>query len=64
MFVLDGTLCFPHLANLAKYVLALPVSNADTERVLSIVKKIVTSYQTDLEQTTLCALVPCKLKSD
>ena len=59
-----GTLCFPHLANCAKCVLALLVSNADTERVFSIVKKIVTSYRTDLEQTKLCALVSCKFNSD
>ena len=64
MYVLNGTLRFPNLAKLAKCILALPVSNADTERVFSIVKKIVTSYRTDLEQTTLCALVSCKLNSD
>jgi hypothetical protein len=55
---LDGTSRFPHFTKLA--VLALPVSNADTERVFSIVKKIVTSYRTDLERRTLCALVSCK----
>ena len=64
MYVLNGTLRFPNLAKLAKCILTLPLSNADTERVFSIVKKIVTSYRTDLEQTTLCALVSCKLNSD
>ena len=64
MRVLNGALRFPNLTKLAKCVLALPVSNADTERVFSIVKKIVTSYRTDLEQSTLCALLSCKLNCD
>lgn len=59
MCVLNGKLRFPNLSKLAKCILALPVSNADTERVFSIVKKIVTSYR-----STLCALVSCKLNCD
>ena len=50
---LDGRPRFPHLTSLAKCVLSLPVSNADTERVFSNVRKIVTDYQTEMEQS-LC----------
>ena len=60
----DGTARFPNLSRLAKSILALPVSNAETERVFSIVRKIVTDYRTQLDQSTLCALVSCKLNSD
>jgi len=49
---------------LAKCVLSLPISNADTEMVFSIVRKIVTDYRTKKDQSTLCALVPCKLNSN
>ena len=49
------------ISRLAKRVLALPVSNADTERVLSMVRKIVTDYRTELNRSTLCALLSCKL---
>ena len=64
METLDGSLRFQNLANLAKCLLALPHSNADTERVFSIVRKIVTDYRIEMEQSTLCALLACKLNSD
>ena len=64
MKCVDGTHRFPNLARLAKCMLSLPHSNADTERVFSIVRKIVTDYRTEMEQDTLCALVACKLNSD
>jgi hypothetical protein len=60
----DGIARFPNLSRLAKTILALPVSNAETERVFSIVRKIVTDYRTQMDQSTLCALVSCKLNSD
>ena len=53
----DDTVRFPNLTCLAKCVLALLVSNADTERVFSIIRKIVINYRTELEPSTLCALV-------
>ena len=49
------------ISRLAKCVLALAVSNADTERMLSMVRKIVTDYLTELNPSTLCALLSCKL---
>ena len=60
----DGSARFPNLSQLAKCILALPVSNAETERVFSVVRKIVTDYQTQMDQSTLCALISCKLNSD
>ena len=69
MKMLSGTLRFPNLTSLAKCslakcILALLVSNADTERVFSIIRKIVTDYRTEMDQSTLCALVSCKLNSN
>ena len=57
----NGSIRFPNLSRLVKCILALPVSNAETERVFSMVRKIVTDYRSQLEQDTLCALVSCKL---
>ena len=61
---LDGSVQFPYLASLAKCLLSLPHSNADTERVFSIVRKIVTDYRTEMDQSLLCALIACKLNCD
>ena len=61
---LEGTDRFLYLVRLAKCILALPHSNADTERVFSIVRKIVTDYRTELDQSTLCAPVACKMNCD
>ena len=58
----SGTLRFPNLTNLFK-MLTLPHSNADTERVFSIVRRILTEQRSQLEQSTLCALIGCKLNS-
>ena len=64
MMTVDGRPRFPHLTCLAKCVLSLPVSNADTERVFSVVRKIVTDYRTEMDQSTLCALLACKLNTN
>ena len=53
MTTLMGTVRFPNLSQLAKCILSLPVSNAETERVFSIVRKIVTDYRTQIDQKTL-----------
>ena len=45
-------------------LLSLPHSNADTERIFSIVRKIITDYRTEMEQNTLCALLECKVNND
>ena len=64
MTTLGSTARFPNLSRLAKCILSLPVSNADTERVFSIVRKIITEYRTQMDQSTLCALLACKMNSD
>ena len=64
MKIKHGTTRFPLLTRLAKYLHSLPHSNADTDREFSIVKKIITDYYTEMEQSTLCALVACKLNND
>ena len=64
MKTLCGTPRFPNFTPLAECILSLPISNADTERVFSIVRKIVTDYRTEMDQSTLCALVLCKLNSN
>ena len=61
---LDGRPQFPHLTSLAKCVLSSPVSNADTERVFSNVRKTVTDFRTEMEQSTICALLACKLNTN
>ena len=64
MKTLQGENRFPCLVLLAQCLLSLPVSNADTERVFSIVRKIITDYRTEMEQSTLCALLACKMNCD
>ena len=61
MTTLSGLLRFPNLIKLAKCVLALPVSNAGTEEVFSIVRKVITDYCTQLN---LCSFLACKLNND
>ena len=61
---LEGADRFLYLVQLVKCILALPHSNADTERVFSIVHKIVTDYRMEMDQSTLCALVACKMNCD
>ena len=60
MKTLCGTPRFPNFTPLAECILSLPISNADTD----IVRKIVTDYRTEMDQSTLCALVLCKLNSN
>ena len=59
----SGELRFPNLTKLFKCLLSLPHSNADTERVFSIVRKILTEQRSQLDQSTLCALIGCKLNN-
>ena len=61
MSTVSGTARFPNLTSLAECVLALPIAIADTERVFSIVQKIITNYRNQLEQN---ALISCKLNND
>lgn len=51
---------FPHIVRLAKAALVLPHSNADPERLFSMVKKIETSQRGHLLPTATCDLISCK----
>ncbi|KAK3092860.1 hypothetical protein FSP39_007996 [Pinctada imbricata] len=51
---------FDVLCKLAKSVLVLPNSNADSERAFSIVKKIHTESRADLGNDTINSLLSCK----
>ena len=52
---------FSQLARLMKALLCIPHSNASSERTFSMVKKIVTENRTSLNNSTLCALLSCKI---
>lgn len=52
------------LSKLAKTMLVLPNSNADSERAFSLVKKIATEFRADLNKDTLCALLSCKMNTN
>ena len=64
MKTLCGTTRFPNLSKLFKCLLALPVSNAETERIFSIIRKIVTDYHSQMDQSSLCALISCKVNNE
>lgn len=52
---------FRELARLSKMLLCFPHSNASSERVFSMVTKIMTTNRMSLEPSTACALLSCKL---
>lgn len=56
----ESQLRFPNLGKLAKVALVLPHSNADPERLFSMVKKIETSQRGHLKPETTCNLISCK----
>ena len=56
----SNTKRFGILGKVAKTLLILPNSNADSERAFSIIKKIHTEFRSDLNNETLCALLSCK----
>ena len=59
-----GILKFPNLCKLMKGILSIPHSNASSERLFSMVRKIVTENRTDLGNDTVCALLSCKMNCD
>lgn len=52
---------FANLASLMKALLCIPHSNASSERVFSMVRKIVTENRMRMDNSTLCALLSCKI---
>ncbi|XP_054601663.1 uncharacterized protein [Nothobranchius furzeri] len=52
---------FSELPRLMKALLCIPHSNASSERVFSMVRKIVTENRMSLDNSTVCALLSCKI---
>ena len=52
---------YHHLSNLALHLLSVPASNADSERVFSLVRRIKTDFRASLLTETLSALIGCHL---
>lgn len=55
------SLRFSNLAALMKAMLCIPHSNASSERSFSMVKKILTENRMSMDNSTLCALMSCKI---
>ena len=58
-----GNLLYKNLATLALQLISTPVSNADSERVFSLVRRIKTEYRSSLSTETLSALIGCHLNN-
>lgn len=58
----DGQYWFPHLSKVAEVVMLIPHSNAEEERIFSIVRKTKTDFRPSLSSsTTLTSLIMTKL---
>ena len=55
---------YPNLLILARALLSLPASNADSERCFSMVRKINSEERGHLERSTVAALLSMKLNTD
>ena len=62
--IFSRTKRFGVLSKLAKTLLVLPNSNADSERAFSIIKKIQTEFRSDLNNDTICGLPSCKFNQN
>lgn len=61
----DGSLCFPRLLKIAKLVLVIPHSNAEEERLLSLVRKNKTAFRLTLDpKGTLSSILTIKLANN
>ena len=56
-----GSLKYANLSALALHLLAIPTSNADSERVFSLVRRIKTDFRSSLCPETVSALIGCHL---
>ncbi|XP_052072307.1 uncharacterized protein LOC127710472 [Mytilus californianus] len=61
---ITGTARFPLLTRVTRAMCCIPNSNADYERVFSMVKKIHTEHRSSLDNSTLCDLLTTKINSD
>ena len=59
----SGSLQFQQLYQLSKVLLTLPHSNADTERVFSMLKKIQTDSRDNLSDQTIHSLLSVKINN-
>ena len=58
----DGTLCFNRLCQIAKLVMVIPHSNAQEERLFSMIRKNKTSFRPSLDpKGTLWSILTVKL---
>ena len=64
MITLDGQARFPTLCKLVAGLLTIPCSNADSERGFSILRKIHTDQRSNLDQSTIIALMSMKFNCD
>ena len=60
----SASLRFGTLSQLAKMLLVLPHSNADPERLFSMVRKIETEQRKRLDPSTVCDLLSTKINND
>ncbi|KAI6648273.1 hypothetical protein LOD99_12082 [Oopsacas minuta] len=60
----DSPLAYSNLSKLSKILLTLPHSNADPERLFSMVKKIGTDSRSLLSPSTTCDLLNIKMDHD
>jgi hypothetical protein len=51
---------YPNLSKLALACVVLPNSNADSERIFSMLKKIQTEHRSKLTNDTICSLICAK----
>ena len=59
-----GKQIFSNLAALMKLLLCIAHSNPSSERIFSMVRKIVTESRTNMQNDTVCGLLSCKLNCD
>ena len=52
-----GEQCYQNLATLAIHLLSIPASNADSERVFNLVRRIKTEFRSSLQTDTVSALI-------
>ena len=64
ILTLDGEPRFPSLTKLMMGLLAIPASNADSERGFSILRKIHTDQRSNLSQSTIIALMCIKFNCE
>jgi hypothetical protein len=64
MITSDGSPQFPSLCKLMFALMTIPCSNADSERGFSILRKIHTDQRSNLDQSTIVALMSTKFNCD